>query len=172
MDISCRTIINFGLVGQEKTIEKNKIYCIGIEGVAKSRGSVEFIIGEGSLSDSDGCYSVSEDIKLDISNCLNIHNNVVDSLWEAMEDPTNKKYYGEVDSSSSFYLFKSNKEIKNPYFAFKTALGASSLLIKGVYLFEAYTKGKDFFSGNNIIYRYSGRELSQTWQGAYSGKKS
>lgn len=172
MDIPCRTIINFGLVGQEKTIEKNKIYCIGIEGVAKSRGSVEFIIGEGSLNDSDGCYSVSEDIKLDISNCLNIHNNVVDSLWEAMEDPTNKKYYGEVDSSSSFYLFKSNKEIKNPYFAFKTALGASSLLIKGIYLFEAYTKGKDFFSGNNIIYRYSGRELSQTWEGAYSGKKS
>ena len=63
-----RTIINFGLVGQEYEITADKIYCIGVKGTFDDDDKV--IIGKGGLI-SSGEYKVEKVFSL---NCSQINN--------------------------------------------------------------------------------------------------
>jgi len=66
----------------------------------------------------------------------------------------------EIDTlpPSKFILFKSKKNIENPYIVVSSE---KSIILFKLYLFEAYTKGVDAFPNvnNSLIYRYSGRDL-------------
>jgi hypothetical protein len=55
-----RTFINFGLIGQEKEIEKGKIYCFGIKAATSSSTSINIKIGKGTLDDK-GNYIIEDD---------------------------------------------------------------------------------------------------------------
>ena len=59
------TILNFGAIGQEKTIKKGKIYCLGleVEGIPAS----SFIIGEGKISSKGNYEFVNNDEKVEMS---------------------------------------------------------------------------------------------------------
>lgn len=132
------SVVNFGIIGQEKTIEKNKIYALGINvGVPPetieevngwSKTNITIKIGEGYLV-SDGEYNFSN------ANIIQIR---------------------ASDLDRGFILFKSKIEIKNPYIAIYSQQSYRLISLK---LFEAYTKGIDFFEDGK--YRYSGRELGR-----------
>lgn len=135
------TIINFGAIGQEKTIEKNKTYCVGItvEGTSLN-GNIK--IGEGSIS-SDGDYSLGSEI-IDISL----------SGSESVK-------IGNVDYRQFYVLIRPTITIKNPYLCIQLN---NNTIISEFWCFEAYTKGSDFYSENSydLSYKYSGRELFKT----------
>lgn len=156
--------INFGIIGQEKKIEKGKIYCLGIGCLAGS-DDVTIQIGEGSLI-SDGNYHIEEN-PIEFSLANDIYSEIDKSDW--LKDPDNSKaatFWQQTEDNTSglfnlkikesFILFKAPKTIENPYFIINTK---KQLLITSTYLFEAYTKGRDCFSGEDIVYNYSGRDL-------------
>lgn len=159
-------IINFGIIGQEKEIEKDKIYCLGIGCLSKSK-SLQIKIGRGSLI-SEGNYHLEEEpITFSLTD---LYSNAADVVVEEVEIGDKKvNLWQEVENSEegidpaigalikeSFILFKSPKTIKNPYFVIHST---EPFLIKSSYLFEAYTKGRDCFSDDEVTYNYSGREL-------------
>lgn len=160
---SACSIVNFGIVGQQKIIEKNKIYCIGIAAFAElnqdgaKEGAFEIYIGEGSLI-QDGVYKIDENnsIKLD-STCFypigEVYNNQPN--WEDLDILTDDISIEKMPEQRFIFL-KSNITIQNPYFVIKTK---KKMLIFELYLFECYTKGRDSFSDNSLKYRYSGRDL-------------
>lgn len=128
-----RTLINFGAIGQEKIIEKDKIYCLGLVTEKLSTGNIVCIIGQGT-ADTDGDYSIDE-------------NNSFTHTFPKQSDNNNV---------NNFVLIKSNITIKNPYICLLIPSGVT-VRIKEFWFFEAYTKGKDFFS--DAHYRYSGRDM-------------
>ncbi|MGM9858956.1 MAG: hypothetical protein ACI311_06910 [Bacilli bacterium] len=141
------SLINFGITGQEKTIQKGKIYVfymdyeeiekeeIEKEEIEKSEdiNNIKIIIGEGGINE-DGAYMfISKDGEY-------ISFNV------ATDNFPIKKYI----------LIKSNININNPFFIIQCVKG-KEIVFKEVKFFEAYTKGRDFFPDG--YYKYSGREL-------------
>lgn len=129
-----QTLINFGIIGQEKQIEKDKVYCLGIklsdDQPEYSSNIVYIQIGQGTLI-SDGEYSLNNEniIKIELNNLI-------------------------YENNEGYLLFKPTVTIENPYICI-TAI--EELHVEKFYLFEAYTKGQDFFE--NGKYRYSGRNL-------------
>ena len=160
---SACSIVNFGIVGQQKIIEKNKIYCIGIAAFSEinqngaKEGAFEIYIGEGSLV-QDGVYKIDENssIKLD-STCFypvgEVYNNQPN--WNDLDILTDDISIEKMPEQRFIFL-KSNITIQNPYFVIKTK---KKMLIFELYLFECYTKGRDSFLEDNLKYRYSGRDL-------------
>lgn len=58
--------------------------------------------------------------------------------------------------AEKFILFKTDKDIENPYFLVSSE---KKIVLLKLYLFEAYTKGMDCFPTDQSSYRYSGRDL-------------
>lgn len=149
-----KAFINFGMIGQEKKIKKGKIYCFGINAAIQG-SSIHFKvkIGNGSL-DSNGNYLIEDD-------CISF--NTSDNLcwsgqaWEELKD-SKYEYIGQIPTKEFYLLFKSEIEIETPYISLQLSNNSSDCLIKEVYLFEAFTRGRDQFK-NADIYRYSGRTL-------------
>lgn len=144
-------MINFGIIGQQQTIKKDKIYCLGIAGVQAvklgNKTDIEIKIGKGALI-SEGQYSLVD------NNILVFDQLKLTEVTGVNFDEENNILIDEPDAK--FILFKSNIDIENPYFVIKSM---NDVLLFKIYLFEAYTKGRDCFSLDNPEYRYSGRDL-------------
>lgn len=152
---SHRTFINFGIVGQEETISKEQTYILHIDGeqVIKEgtqkdgivykqfNGSnkIKVIIGEGNY-DKDGDYTISE-------------NRIVIDMEL------------DKDKSKNYLFIRPIKNIENPYFAIvppqENVSKDSNVVfnLKEAIFAKAYTKGIDFFEGDNIKYKYTGRDI-------------
>ena len=179
---AAQSLINFGPVGQEKTIEKNKIYCIGLDLVSYGwrPQSLYIEIGSGGLNSYNNYILTGDTIKIydkqfvpgntaaDTFNVLTTQGGK--SFWDDLPKENQSQFYvyGVYDNTESgapvkievmktterYLLFKSNITIENPYVVIKSK---KPFLLKSLYLFEAYTKGRDQFS--TATYKYSGREL-------------
>ena len=166
------SVLNFGIIGQNKKIEKDKIYCLGIELFLSANSSnednFEIQIGQGSLI-SSGDYSFSDKIikitKEQIFKDIYIGNQNIN--WEELNSV--EEVILSDNFNQGYILFRSPYTIENPYFAFCCKRRA---LIKSVDFFEAYTKGQDSFIKEEApFYRYSGRDLFGIEQpNEYSGK--
>ena len=145
-----KTIVNFGIIGQKQTIKKDKIYCLGISGYVKDGdGKIKIKIGKGTLI-SEGNYALVDSQILDFNQFV----------FEQKDFNADLKDNLNITAPDvKFLLFKPNINIENPYFVFESA---NTTLIFKVYLFKAYTKGRDCFvndSETQLIYKYSGRDL-------------
>lgn len=156
-------VVNFGFVGAEKTIEKDKTYAIKIQTLHQPFVKSDYLvysnyekdlsritIAEGSL-DSNGNYTISSDSKKRIS----------------------FKDVFSFSKTNNYILFKSKYTIKNPY-VFIDVNGAK-LYFKSLEIFEAYTRGEDLLEetylelrpdedrtslpDNYFIYKYTGRNI-------------
>lgn len=156
-------VVNFGFVGAEKTIEKDKTYAIKIQTLHQpffqsdylvysnyEKDLSRIIIAEGSL-DSNGNYTISSDSKKRIS----------------------FKDVFSFSKTNNYILFKSKYTIKNPY-VFIDVNGAK-LYFKSLEIFEAYTRGEDLLEetylelrpdedrtaipDNYFTYKYTGRNI-------------
>lgn len=154
-DNNGQEIANFGIIGQEKIIEKDKIYCLGVSAWATEDFKIK--IGKGSLV-SDGEYTLNGDI---LEFAAGIGQDIDILTYTTM--PTNfydekKNLIIETVPAAKFILFKAKKNIENPYIVVSSN---KPIILFKLYLFEAYTKGVDAFPNTNdsLIYRYSGRDL-------------
>lgn len=110
------TIINFGLVGHEYEISKDKIYCLGI----RADDFVgEILIGEGTLL-SQGEYNIINPIVI----------------------PSSKFHPTAEKNINGYLLIKFKNDIKNPYIAIHSD---DKYKLYNLWFFEAYTKGIDQF---------------------------
>lgn len=129
------SLINFGIIGQEKIIQKGKIYAFYIN--YEGSNNLKIIIGEGGIN-TDGSYKyisnkggyISFDVPFNISN--------------------------DNFPNAQYVLIKSNININNPFFIIQCNKG-EEITLKEIKFFEAYSKGRDFFPEG--YYKYSGREL-------------
>ena len=143
-----KTFINFGIVGQEEIITKDQTYVLYIEGeYVKQKGnskngytylkttgdnSIKVVIGEGGY-DSDGDYTISQEQRISLN-----------ALF------------------GTYYFIRPTKNIENPYFAINPTTSTSTSTVfnlKKVIFSKAYTKGADFFEGEDIKYKYTGRDI-------------
>lgn len=131
------TLLNFGIIGQEEYIKKDKIYCLIVEMVKPNdlKNISSIFVGEGGYA-SNGDYFINNNSKL---------------KFEDIDNDFNQLF------KENCLLFKSKEDILNPYFGIVVKPG-TDIVIKSVQLFEAYTKGNDFFSPD-AKYKYSGRDL-------------
>lgn len=159
------SILNFGIIGQNKKIEKDKIYCIGVELLlatsSKEEDDFSILIGQGSLI-SSGDYSFSDKVikitKDQIFGDIFLGSKEIN--WNELNSIDSITL--QEDFKQGYILFRSPYTIENPYFAFSCKKRA---LIKTVEFFEAYTKGQDSFIKEEApFYRYSGRDLFGTEQ--------
>lgn len=142
--------INFGIVGQEITIDKNKFYCLKIEAeatpqddysVSSSNGTLQILFGNGTLN-SIGDYTIDSE-----------YCSITFKGEEQAQDENTIYKFNEC------LLVSFDHDIKNPYFVIECG-NFKTTKIYDVQFFEAYTKGQDFFDDESLIYRYSGRELT------------
>lgn len=153
-DNNGQEIVNFGIIGQEKKIEKDKIYCLGVSACFKEPFDIK--IGKGALI-SDGEYTLSDENQL-VFNCgTNSDISIIPNGLPANIDKEKESLIIETIPDTRFILFKTNKDIENPYFVVSSK---SKIVLLKLYLFEAYTKGIDAFPDNGELqYRYSGRNM-------------
>lgn len=148
-------IVNFGIIGQDKKIEKDKIYCLGVSACFDTDFKIK--IGKGALI-SDGEYTISEENQL-VFDCGPTGDIIIDhvSMPENLNDEKKNLIIPELPDTR-YILFKTKKDIENPYFVISSA---KKIVLLRLYLFEAYTKGIDAFPNINgkLQYRYSGRNL-------------
>lgn len=148
-------IVNFGIIGQDKKIEKDKIYCLGVSACFDTDFKIK--IGKGALI-SDGEYTISEENQL-VFDCGPTRDIIIDhvSMPENLNDEKKNLIIPELPDTR-YILFKTKKDIENPYFVISSA---KKIVLLRLYLFEAYTKGIDAFPNTNgkLQYRYSGRNL-------------
>lgn len=162
------TLINFGAVAQDKKIENNKVYCLGIKVKIKQRKNTTFQnsdftikIANGTLR-ANGHYVLSSNQLIFTLNDFDNHDNIVTTNiqpWRYFyEKKANKDFVettpGEyTELTTKFLLFKSDIDIEKPYIAITSF---HDYMLEELYLFEAYTKGKDYFS--NGYFKLSGRD--------------
>lgn len=145
-----RTVINFGLVGQDYEISSDKIYCLGIKsnGLNRIGGDAKIIIGSGNVL-SQGEYDISNPrFEIEINQFV---------------EPSDQNELFE-----KYILIKFRENVKVPY------IGIYSKMAYDLFnfcFFEAYTKGKDQFKETayeledeesitiDPVFRYSGRDL-------------
>lgn len=148
-------IVNFGIIGQDKKIEKDKIYCLGVSACFDTDFKIK--IGKGALI-SDGEYTISEENQL-VFDCGPTGDIIIDHvpMPENLNDEKKNLIISELPDTR-YILFKTKKDIENPYFVISSA---KKIVLLRLYLFEAYTKGIDAFPNTNgkLQYRYSGRNL-------------
>lgn len=202
------TLINFGIVGQEKELTLDKIYCLGLriglevppvpngaiynidtDGMKKEMLSLFNIrIGRGSVL-TDGDYEIecsdnvnnSKGVILPLSKIIDINSGEKITIQERTSD-SRKVVSKELYVYEGYVFIKFNQNITNPYFAISQDTNFDNrgtctiddeiyniiynyypnYYIFNAYLFEAYTKGRDQFEGDDIQYRYSGRDLFDT----------
>ena len=163
---SYNTLINFGIVGQEKKIYSNQIYCLGLRfGVklidgrpADSLFPFKIQIGEGAVK-TQGEYDIKNPITIDISEIVDVHNLEV---IEVIEKENNEDVSVSVAIAEGYVLIRFSDNIENPYFAIVNQgydNTVSDYYVFNAYFFEAYTKGIDQFDDDGLEYRYSGREV-------------
>lgn len=169
-------IVNFGAVAQEKKIEKDKIYCLGLDICIRDSISKDddfyIEIGEGFL-DGNNNYQTFDDKTIRFladqlkwgGDLKGFQERNRPSFWSDIKNNAEFNVYGvyepwgqtelkEMKTVETYVLFKTKFTINNPYIVIRST---SDYLLKGLYLFEAFTKGKDQFE--NAQYRYSGRNL-------------
>ena len=148
-------IVNFGIIGQDKKIEKDKIYCLGVSACFDTDFKIK--IGKGALI-SDGEYTISEENQL-VFDCGPNGDIIIDhtSMPENLNNEKKNLIIPETPDTR-YILFKTKKDIENPYFVISST---KKIVLLRLYLFEAYTKGIDAFPNTNgkLQYRYSGRNL-------------
>ena len=175
---SSKSIINFGIIGQDKKIEKDRIYCLGAQIIFKddvARDSFTISLGKGTMISCNdvttvtGNYSVLDSTIISIPNLYTRGEGEIVENFYRFADP-NYIYdwnNGQVADEQKniiiqdappirFVLFKTNQDIENPYFVVSCK---SEVILLKLYLFEAYTKGMDSFDEKESVYRYSGRDL-------------
>jgi len=146
-------VVNFGIVGQEKKIEKDKIYCLGVQAWATKEFQIK--IGKGSLI-SEGKYSLVDStiLTFDLGPTKPFEYPIQEAAPQESDDSV---IIGKENLPPlRFILFKVDKDIENPYFVIDSP---KTITLMKLYLFEAYTKGIDCFPSNEATYRYSGRDL-------------
>ena len=146
-------VVNFGIVGQEKKIEKDKIYCLGVQAWATKEFQIK--IGKGGLI-SEGKYSLvdSTTLTFDLGPTKPFEYPIQEAAPQESDDSV---IVGKENLPPlRFILFKVDKDIENPYFVIDSP---KTITLMKLYLFEAYTKGIDCFPSNEATYRYSGRDL-------------
>ena len=137
-------LINFGLIGNEKIIEKNKVYALRLE--ARANNNNEF-----SINDKDILKHI----------CIGKGDIDTNGNYHISSDTANFSVLNENVPQNKYLLFKINKDIKNPYICFNM----SQIDIKSFELFEAYTRGKDIKQRDSesdppsLKYNYSGRNI-------------
>lgn len=162
------TLINFGAVAQEQNITNNKVYCLGIKIKIKKEKDTAFKssnfkikIASGALK-ANGCYTLANnqlEFKLedfgDYSDVLTENPQPWNYFYEKKANKEFKETIeGEYTSlTTKFLLFKTSLDIDNPYIAITSYY---DYLLEELYLFEAYTKGKDYF--DNGYFALSGRD--------------
>lgn len=133
---SYRTILNFGIVGQELKLTPDKTYCLSWNLSLEIGNSKWYIIiGEGTVL-SSGEYGFK-----DINKIL--------------------KFEGDKNSNLNDFasiFFKTHFVIENPYIGIYSE---NEINIYELKLFEAYTKGVDYFENGH--FRYSGRDLFSSY---------
>lgn len=151
------SIINFGIIGQDKIIEKEKIYCLGVQAIAKTNdiaNTFKVKLGKGSLV-SEGNYQLSGNIiEFEPEDLLDM-----DYIFDWDHSNANDEQKNIIigrEPKTKFVLFKPTRDIENPYFVIECE---GQVILLKLYLFEAYIKGIDSFSQDEAIYRYSGRDL-------------
>ena len=166
--IGKKGLVNFGFVGCEKDIEKEKTYALRIQCMHQpwsgdSRYKIytnyigdlkRLIIAEGSIQ-NDGNYGLN----FNKQKCIKFAD--VDYSYTA-------------DSAESTYiLFKSKYTIKNPYIYLDfNEEKDKALILKNLEIFEAYTRGSDLLDESyvelrpgenrstlNLVYKYTGRNI-------------
>lgn len=145
-----RRMVNFGIIGQEQKIEKTKIYCLGIAALSGSSEGFSIKIGRGTLI-SEGQYEFADEKEILTFPSTEFNIGQYAGSFDGDNIEINK-----ADIKTQFILFKTNKDIENPYFVLDST---GSVLLLKAYLFEAYTKGMDCFPMTNPHFRYSGRDL-------------
>ena len=157
-DRNGQEIVNFGIIGQDRRIEKDKIYCLGLAVWAKENFDIK--IGKGSLI-SDGEYTLVEEDNIlkftfGTGDDATIEYQLMNSYPDNFEDLKKNLYIPSDMPTPSYLLFKADRDIDNPYFVISSS---SPIILFKLYLFEAYTKGQDSFEKEKSTYRYSGRNL-------------
>ena len=154
-DNNGHSIVNFGIIGQKKKIEKDKIYCLGVSACALE--DFKILIGKGSLV-SEGEYTIgSNALTFEVGTGKDIDYPISVEYPINYNDAKLNMVVPEIPQTR-YILFKSSREIENPYFVISSKKG---IVLYKLYLFEAYTKGIDCFPNfdNTLRYRYSGRDL-------------
>lgn len=171
------TILNFGAISQEKTIKKDQVYCLGLkvkikEKQHKSSSDIPFTIkiAEGYLK-STGAYELHKDKQISFklqdfypSDILD-YDEITTNLqpWKTLYTNSKNKEFNEKDLDlegmfsdliTKYILFKTDLDIENPYIAITSSY---DYLLSDIELFEAYTKGQDYFK--NSYYQLSGRDF-------------
>lgn len=179
-EIAKRTFINFGAISQEKKIEKDKVYCLGLKIKIKQNGAFDankfkIKIAEGSLR-SSGTYWINSYQKIEFllsdfySSIPSSYSELTSSSepWATFYAKSSNKEFNEEELYSEgkiqqneysgmetkFLLFRTNFDIDKPYIAITSYY---DYLLNEIQLFEAYTKGEDFFT--NGYFALSGRDF-------------
>ena len=139
-------IVNFGMIGQEKIIEKGKTYALGINIRALTKKTAEDIGYEGQITEN-----LYNSVFLRIGSGQLIKDG--DYVFSDYFDIPIERFLKE-GIYKSYILFRPNKTYSNPYFAIYSKVPYELEEIK---IFEAYTKGQDQFIDG--FFRYSGRDL-------------
>lgn len=139
------TIINFGIIGQEKKIEKGKFYGIGISFASESSDSLKISIGEGRL-ESTGNYIIDNPISFSLQDFCDLQ--PVSFQLDSID--------GIDNFQNGYIIFQLKSDtIENPYFSITSD---KRVAVEKIEFFELFSKGKDEFE--NAYYKYSGREIS------------
>lgn len=138
--------LNFGIVGQEKTLEKGKTYVLGISlrpitDYTKDKINYNTAVKEGKLENAF--------IRIGTGKMIKDGDYVFDSYFDV---PINTFKRG--NAYSGYILLNLKNSYTNPYLAIYSAASYELLSCE---FFEAYTKGVDQFDSG--YFRYSGRDL-------------
>lgn len=147
-----KEIVNFGIIGQQQTIQKDKIYCLGMSGYTNGSTNITIKIGKGTLI-SEGNYNLVD------TTILKFNQLSLSSFPQGTKYKGNEKDNIVISQppALNFILFKSEFDIENPYFVIESQ---DQVLLFKLFLFEAYTKGRDCFPDDgSLMYKYSGRDL-------------
>ena len=166
--IGIKGLVNFGFVGCEKNIEKEKTYALRIQCLHKPvSGQNKYNISTNEISDLNKLIIAEGSLQNDGNYSLNF-------------DPTKCIKFSNINYSFSsstgedtYILFKSKYTIKNPYIYLDLNENKdSALILKSLEIFEAYTRGSDILEENYISlrpgedrstlsldYKYSGRNI-------------
>ena len=164
-----KAVINFGFVGAQKSIEKEKTYALKIDGMHATSDEKyliynnwrtlisRLVIAEGNI-DNNGNYKISTESTKRIN-----FSKVAQNLSK------------ETMAEDVYILFKSKYTIKNPYIYLKIiANEGAGTILKNLEIFEAYTRGQDILEEpylelrageyrntleEQLKYKYSGRNI-------------
>ena len=143
-------VVNFGAVGQERIISKDKTYCLGITLRALSDYTKEKISYDNNIQEGELANSF---IRIGTGKLVYDGDYIFDKYFDIP-----LKYFQNGDIYNGYLLIKPDESYENVFIAIYS--NASYELINFEF-FECYTKGIDQF--NNGFFRYSGRNLFNSY---------